>query len=303
MEEELALNEILSNPYEPDWDNLSSATAEYPFLNASFYLLTDCATLVGVAASQKVTNPESLHNAILLGMTVKIAKLLSIVARDMSNNETYLSLTLARQILETSANLQWLMSGNDDKRYDMYIQDGLVAEKVMLSDIFKNIKSRGQEIHIEKRMKSSINEVGRAAGINDISTLPSREKIGLPKIEDRMKSLGDNAYFAYRSLSSEVHGTWTELFHFHLTRSGNAFEPNFDNPKSYAQIPSSLVGIVSSIMPNYLRITASDVSLRKLEPLFDALNDKQKRFVKLHEAYLEKSNKSDQNLDTKSNDS
>ncbi|WP_141698387.1 DUF5677 domain-containing protein [Streptomyces lushanensis] len=131
--------------------------------------------------------------------------------------------------------------GNGD-RFDQYVMNSLVAERELLADVQKNVERRDGEVWpIEERMKRSIAKTAKAAGIEDVSKLPGRARIGYPSTEARIKLLGPNAYLAYRMGSVEVHGEWNGLYRNHSPLEGLQFSPNVNGLHVRPQIPLTLV--------------------------------------------------------------
>jgi hypothetical protein len=285
-------DDIFPKPYNPDWEALKVATSESKFSEASFYLLSEAAQLVLVIASTKPHTPITNRNeAVLLGLVVKVAKLTKCILRDASEGEIEQQLSMMRELIESMANLRWLM--NDDgmgERYAMFIEAGLGAEKSMLATIDKNIEKRGGDaLHIEKRMVVSITDTLKAAGIDDVGTVRSGKQLakqGFPKIEKRIEELGETAYFAYRGSSASVHTTWSDLFKHHLNYDGKEFEPDLKPPRRRPQTLTSAVALICGVLPEYVDYMFDEPAKQHILPLLDDLGKRVARLTDAHEGYL-----------------
>jgi Family of unknown function (DUF5677) len=284
---ELPAGELL-DPYQPDWLVLEGATAEAPFLEAGFYLLRELSQLVAVIASLQPEPPLDRNRAILRGLLVRLTKLLRLTLRELMAKECFQQLNVQRSILETLGTLKYLIDDDGNgTRFDQYVMNSLIVERELLEDITDNIDKRdGAVLHIEERMRRSIKGTAQAAGITDVSALPGRKKIGWLSAERRVQLLGPNAYVAYRTGSTEVHGDWTDLFRNHLEYDGTAFRPRLNDlhirPHT-SLTPTVLIAdfiaayadtLIESDARQYLVVRLQDVSQRAV------------RVTELHEALL-----------------
>lgn len=295
-------DDLFPEIYLPDWDALQIATKEEPFTEAAFYLLRECAQTCTILAVTQSDIPLTRNKAIDMGLAVRLSKLGKAIVRDLSNQECFQQLSLSRQILETSANLVYLI--NDDgsgSRYDEYVMDSLVAERETLKVVQANVKERGGEIwHIEKRMRASIEKTASDAGIDNVEDLPGRKKIGFPSIEDRIQLLGATTYVGYRTGSAEVHGTWTDLIKYHLTYDGTSFAPNLENPNPRPHVATTTTSVLARVFQAFL----DSVDIKELddrfEPLFVDLIARNDKLVAVHEEWLEKQDKKAKDSEQKS---
>ena len=284
--------EYLPENYEPEWGKLASATTESPFMEASFNLAHQCGHLTIIITSLKPTKPLVRNEAILLGITVRLMKLMKILIRDLSNNECYQQLSISREMIESAGTLEYLLQDDGSgERFDKYVNNSLVAEREVLSDVKNNIARRGGDaLHIEARMTSSINSTAKAAGVDDVAQLPARRAIGFPSAEERVRELGDNAYLAYRTGSSEVHGDWADLFKYHLEYDGSTFMPYYEEPRARPQIIGGVTMIMCNAFGGYLEKYGDPEVEEAFKQILGEISDKVTRVSELHEQYLERKN-------------
>lgn len=186
---ELAHDDLLE-PYQPDWPVLEVSDSEEPFNEAGFYLLRELAQVVTLIASLHPSVPLDRNRAILRGQLMRLAKLLRLTVRELSQRETFQLLSVQRSILEAVGTLKYLVDDEDGSRFDQYVMNGLIAERELLLTIQKNVRMReGARLHIEARMERSIQATAEAAGITDVTSLAGRKKIGWPAAEVRVKLL------------------------------------------------------------------------------------------------------------------
>lgn len=85
----------------------------------------------------------------------------------------------------------------------------------------------GTELPIEGRLRRSIEDTARAAGI-DLDTIPSRRQIGWPIAQDRIEQAFEaTAYPSYRVGSDALHGSWFDLIRNHLNQVEGDSNRNF----------------------------------------------------------------------------
>ncbi len=283
------LKALLPKPYNPEWDILDSTTNKEDFNEAAFKLLKQCSQVCVAIAGIQIKESIGRNQAICTGLAIRLTKLARIVIRDFSGRETFQQLTIARQVFETASTLIYLLNDKgDNTRFDKFVQDSLVSEKVMLEDVERNIIARGgKALEIEKRLRKSIEKTAEAAGIQEISQLPARKNIGYPNIEERMKYLGNGVYGAYRSGSSEVHGNWTDLYKHHLIEVGrDAFLPNPDNPEVQPNVATTTTSVLARVFSAYLDWLGVSYVVELYDPVLTQIINKNDRLVEAHENYI-----------------
>jgi hypothetical protein len=282
----------LPRRYEPDWQSLSVAERESPFMQASFELLKEATHYTFIIASLEPVSPLKRNEAILRGHVVRLAKLMRLAVRELASRETFQQLSLTREVLDTIATFVYLAGDESGSRFDQYVKDSLVAERMMLTDIEANVEARsGERLPIEVRMRRSIEATAKAADVQDIDELPARRKIGFPNNEARVKLLGTAAYVAYRAGSGEVHGTWTDLYRNHLTlREDGNFAPNLSPFEVRPQAPLMIAELATSATgAHLLRLAGNSEIADAFTPLFSDLLGRIRRVDELHERLLSKS--------------
>jgi hypothetical protein len=160
-------------------------------MEAAFHLLRETTHWFIIVSGLKPQDPTRRNDAILQGLLVRQCKLLRLALRELHAEETFQQLSVLRAGIETLATLVYLIGddGNGD-RFDQYVMNSLVAERELLADVQKNVERRDGEVWpIEERMKRSIAKTAKAAGIEDVSKLPGRARIGYPSAEARIKLL------------------------------------------------------------------------------------------------------------------
>jgi hypothetical protein len=278
----------LPEAYQPDWAALNAASSEAPFLEAGFYLLRELAQFAAVIASLQPVNPLDRNRAIIRGLLMRVTKLLRLTLRELAAKESFQMLSVQRAILETLGTLKYLIDDDGSgSRFDQYITNSLVAERELLQEITQNVKRRdGTVLHIEERMRRSIQATAKAAGIADVAALPGRSKIGWPSAEARIKLLGPNAYVAYRMGSVEIHGDWTDLFRNHLEYDGETFSPK---PEEIHIRPHA--SLTPTVLTAEFIVAHADVLIEQPATSFVAqrlrdISDRAIRVTDLHEALL-----------------
>jgi hypothetical protein len=253
---------------------LRRATTESPYMEATFYLLREVTHWFSIVAALKPTAPLKRNDAILRGLLVRTCKLLRLTLRELNEREAFQQLSVSRDAIETLATLVYLI-GDDGKgvRFDQYVMNSLVAEREFLQDIQRNIRDRrGETWPIEERMKRSIAATEKAAGIDDVSKLPGRARIGYPSAEERIKLLGPSVYIGYLMGSVETHGDWNDVYRNHLSFGDGEFAPNFDSYDVRPQVPLGLVKLSTTVLLNNIEhLVLDEAMVRFLEPLLKDL--------------------------------
>lgn len=273
----------------PDWAALQSATNEYPFMDAAGELLKESGTIALLAAGVTPDEPHQRDAAIRCGLLVRLGKLVRQMLADTCDVGGEQQLGLSRQMFETAAALLYLADDEDGSRHQAFVEDSLVAERELLADI--NRRQAGHPSDpwpIEERMRGSIAHSAAVAGVQDVSGLPSRAKIGWPSVQQLAELLGPTAYSAYRMGSSQIHPNWHDIFRNHLHEVDGGFAPSFDvgSPRPQPLLAGALLTVLAT--DAYLkRRPAAEVSLFEARP--DDLKDRLERVDGLHEQFIQRS--------------
>lgn len=219
------------NAYELELESMTGATSEEPFLRASFEFLKEAAGLLTLSTSVSPDPRPSRdrNGAVLVGHMVRMTKLMrSQVRAIVDDHGGDQQMQLTRQFLDSASALAYFLDDIDDSsRIDAYVNDSLISEKEFLKNVNEQIVERGgQELPIETRIKSSIEQTFTSAGV-DPAELPARKSNGWPNAQERLKLLGPTAYSAYRAGSGSIHGSWHDLERSHLEVVDGSFKPDF----------------------------------------------------------------------------
>lgn len=282
-------DDLLPIKFEVAEAELQNIDNESEFLHISFELLKELSHWLVILTGVVTDEPLGLNAAIVRGHTVRLMKITRTMVREMIQDEPDQQLALVRELLETVATLAYLLDDTDGSRCQAYIQDSLVAERETMKEVTANISNRGEAIAIEQRMLRSIERTAAAAGIADVGKLPGRKTIGWPSVEDRIKLLGPTAYVAYRSASSEVHGTWSNLYRNHLTTVEGGFTANLKSTRIRPQPPLAAVAVLCRV---YLDTLDRHVPVEYIDffaaPLRD-LSERAEMVDRAHETWLQNS--------------
>lgn len=273
----------------PDWAALSSATNEQPFMHAAVELLKESGTIALVAAGVIPDEPHQRDAAIRCGLLVRLGKLVRLMLADTCDIGGGQQLGLSRQMFETAAALLYLADDKDGSRHQAFVEDSLVAERELLADINRRQAGHpGDQWPIEERMRRSIAHSAAVSGVQDVSALPGRAKIGWPSVQQLAEPLGPTAYGAYRMGSSQIHPNWHDIFRNHLQEVDGGFVPGFDvgSPRPQPLLTGTLLTVLAT--EAYLKLRpAAEVSFFEAQP--DDLKDRLERVDSLHEQFIQRS--------------
>ncbi|MDG9674674.1 DUF5677 domain-containing protein [Micromonospora sp. DH14] len=230
----------LGDVFEPPWAELQDAMDENPFIYAGVELLKSAVMLSRGLAYAPREGPLPVNAAIRCGLMVRAGKLCLDLLADVCNGQGRQQIGLLRQLTETLANVAYL-SRDDEQgtRHRAYLYDSLISEREFLKVIERRRASGDDtELPIEGRLRRSIEDTARAAGI-DLDAIPGRRQIGWPSAQDRIEqAFGATAYPSYRVGSDALHGGWFDLIRNHLNQVDGGFEPEF---RPISQRPQALL--------------------------------------------------------------
>jgi hypothetical protein len=173
------------------------------------------------------------NQAICSGLMIRISKFMLVVAQlSATRNRADVVFALNRSIMESTINLEFLVTKNDDKFFDQFVKFSLGPERELYDAIQDNIEARGGEMWpIEKRMLESINGLCRASGVK-IEEVSQKYGDWGGGVKERLKALNkERQYVGMQRLPSHaVHGSWVDLYKHHLTYDPQAsvFGPDND---------------------------------------------------------------------------
>lgn len=287
-EEPVAIDELWPKPHVPDWDKLEHPQSEDVFGETSFELLKEAGIIAHLASGLLPQSTHTRNEAILCALMLKSSKMGKAVVAMTSHLGGDRQLALLRELIETLATFHYLLEDDGSgERFTQYIHDSLVSEREFLKTITSNIKRRKAALEVERRMTRSIERTAKAAGIDDVSVLPARSKIGWPSAEELLKSLGDNLYPAYRSGSSVLHTKWHDLLRHHLIQQEDGtFELRFDDTHPRPQ-PLYAAGLLLVLMTRAYLAKVRPEALTEFTTHLDDVEVRLLRVFELHGSWLD----------------
>jgi len=281
------LETMWPDAYKPNWNTLQTTTSESDFGEASFELLKEVGIFAVLVASLIPTTKYTRNEAILCALILKTSKLGKAIIAMTAHLGPDRQLALLRELMECLGTLKYLLEDTNGSRFDQFVMDSLVAEREFLKAIKANIATRGDTLAIEESMERSIINTAKAAGIDNVSTLPAKKDIGWPTAELLLKGLGDNLYPSYRVGSSVIHTKWTDLLQHHLLRQDDgSFELNFDNVSPRPQPLYAAALLMLNVMRSYLEKVRPD-ALSVFTNKFSNVDNRIHRVVDLHSTFLD----------------
>ena len=194
--------------------------------------------------------PEKIQYGILIGMINRCRKLIHsnmILSCEGMNGEA--TSIIDRCIFETSVKIQWLCRDSDSDKFERYLAEGLKSDIVAKNDIMANIRNKGFQSNIEKRMLGSIEKRIAQSGMTEEKIVATKKlqdlstmihEIGLPR----------TVYvFGQKMGSHNVHGNWSALLWFYVKCSReNEYSPKFTSaPTSQDQFVGIIFDVLSAL--------------------------------------------------------
>jgi len=214
---------------EVDSDRLLASQSEDDFMSLAVELLKEVAQITAILACtyshDGQLNPKNLNRneAILSGLLIRLMKLQIGILDNVCQRRSEIVAILYRCLSETVVNLIYLIKSNSNVLYDEYVDYSLREEKKMFKLIDNNIKSRGLELSIERRMRNSILGAFEKSGLDMEKIDEKNSKPWGKSIYNRVETIGMAE--AYRGLfggpSHSIHGNWQDLLRFHLIKGHN----------------------------------------------------------------------------------
>ena len=231
------------------------------------------------------------NEAILGGLMVRINKLQIALLDQICQKRMEIAHILFRCLSESIINLMYLLKRQNDTLFDEFIEYSLREEKRLLNYINENIRSRGYELPIEKRMKESIKRAFDISGFSSKQVDETKWKPWGEKIYERAKNIGmEKEYLPIFGLPSHsVHGNWQDLITYHLHYKDGKFlaDTNWGHPRPHILFVAALFS--AEINKLYLDELIPDcLDKHKIIDLLNDLIERVRIAVALHEQYLQR---------------
>lgn len=191
------------------------------------------------------TNGYIKRRAVVVGHMVRLTKLFDGLYLHIANRQLELAGVMLSLIFETEIRLNYLITKASPKSYRSYILASYRAERENLMDLDAKAKTR-RLVPIEIRMRTSILKHLRRDGISRKQLLRNRIwDIDGKNVRELMRDLGRHEFYSYSFGSSSrwIHGSWQELYHYHLQKVGSRFVPRleFGDPDTRSAAPPTII--------------------------------------------------------------
>jgi len=303
MEQNSPVHDHLSKPTEVNEDVLRTCAEKGTFSPIAFELYKETGVVLAVCSHSYLGEEPgkgalNRNQAVCAGLLVRISKFMIAVMQLVSTADRgEVVMALHRSILESAANLRFLLLKNEDKLYDEFIRFSLGPERELYDLIQDNIKMRGERVlPIEERMLKSIDRVCRLAGLKIEEVDPKFRNWG-GGLRERLRALGEESLYVsiQRIPSHAVHGTWVDLVLHHLQETEGGFAPDPSwSPVDPRLLCPPCIRVLDAAR-TYLKTYFGD--LPELKPLYHRIDDLQERIKKLdagHEQWFSEQRKAKQ---------
>ncbi len=238
-----------------------------------------CSTLVPT-----VVEMEPKHFAVLVGLMVRLYKLFDTFLLLICDHRMEVSMIVARSACDTAIDLLYFCQARSTARLDEFITTSLAQKKKAFEGLIKDEEDGVGDTVIRERMKSSIMDDFRDAGLS-LSDVESSQWRREHNARERARDCGIEVLYEhiYKNLSSVTHGSWSELIKYHLERDGESWTPNLNFAMPRPQLMSGFPLLVAKAAIAYSdSVASSTVMSDRLRTIIDWLN----QMSDAHEAFL-----------------
>jgi hypothetical protein len=207
------VRELLGERYEIDDIDRTSDNA---LSQAAFELYKETVSVVVVTSHVYQADPKGeglqRNQAISVGLLVRIAKfMIAVIELSANSNRGDVVLALNRSIFESSTNIWYLVTKNDDQLYSQFVASSLGPERELFDTIQHAVKKRGSMLPIEMRMLRSIERTCQGSGLK-IEDVGTKHGNWGGSFRERLKfiNLEASCVAIQRLASHAVHGSWVD---------------------------------------------------------------------------------------------
>lgn len=193
----------------------------------------------------KLDSPLSLRAAIHVGLLLRLREVagsIEILSRHPSSSTPINA--LARLVMETSVDIEYLCKHGDDDAYRRFALSGLKVELALAEDVQAQVASRdGSAGPIEARLIDAAMERVHADGFSTDDVVGAPKQWG-PDFASKLRAIGSDAprHYLYfqRYPSSYIHGTWISLRNTYIgyQDGGYAIYGDWQAHKSASLLPA-----------------------------------------------------------------
>lgn len=296
--ESLGLGDIDYESRVVDEQLLAAANDEEPFARESFEVLKELLQSVTVVACLQWLDddfkPRSLtrNEAILAGLMVRCMKLHHGLLQSCSPQRAELLNFFERGVTETAVNLRYLLEHGTDQLFEAFVRHSLRLDKELYERILAGVEGRGDSelLPIEKRMLDGIKRSFEAAGI-ELDSIDANDRSPWSKggVYGRFKALGIPELYnpTFGVQSHYVHGSWHDLYAYHLTVDEGRFQPALEWGVIRPQPLLGAVDVLADASTRYLlHVAPLSQDRETVENRIGFCAEKARLIIRLHEQYL-----------------
>ena len=291
----LSFEEMIPDPYHPDWERLSTIDNEGAFTSNALELLKESSIYLSLVANSVAVTPSSeqvgwtRNEAIVNGLLIRSTRLLSGYFSEITSQHMDVALLIQRSIVESLVNAQFLLKKNSSLVFDAYVEYSLRHEKQILLKIEEAVVSRGYRIPIENRMMESIERAFDISGVSVDSVDETGTRPWAGSIYKRFESIGlKGLYFvAFGGMSHQVHGNWQDLVFNDLEKRNGRFLPSGNRLSPRPQPIEGLAIVVQRTIATFMSgETKNSHQSAQVLIRVGELEAATRRSMELHERYL-----------------
>jgi hypothetical protein len=271
---------------------IAAYTREWDFMILASELLREVASYVCVAACTMGSSPTwTRDQAAVGGNMVRLSKLLSAHLDQIVQRRYETSTILSRLAFETIVNARYLIANFSPELVDSFVRHSLRHERRLRDKVQANIQECGGEVlHIEQRILKSIERAARLSGVTlDSVDLKDRAPWGGKDLRQKAEAVGfGEAYLAvFGGMSHNVHGSWHDLYQFHLESDENGgFTPNLEWGHPRPQPLFALGHLALYAVRDFLTFIGGETAMDQLREQLRDLGARIDSVNQTHEAYL-----------------
>jgi hypothetical protein len=275
-----------------DPKTIAAFAQEWDFVVLASELLREVTSYVTVAACTLGAAPAwSRDQAAVGGNMVRLTKLLAAYLDQTVQKRFETSTILSRLTFETIVTARYLIANFSPELVDSFVRHSLRHERRLRDRIQANIQGRGGDVlQIEQRMLKSIDRAARLAGIAlDSIDLKDRAPWGGKDLRQKADAVGFGAAYlaVFSGMSHNVHGSWHDLYQFHLEADENGgFTPSLDWNRPRPQPVFALGHLALYAVADFLTFIGGEAAVDQLRAQLRDLSARIQSVDHAHETYL-----------------
>ena len=252
-------------------------------------LAKEIGMISGVIVCMRETENDVLdkRKAIIYGLGIQLNKIYAALLDSYCQKRREITMIFCRCFLDIYIEIINFSNFNEEESYLNFMKNSLKSDYKLYEEIEENIRNRGSEIEIEKRMKQSILNCFSSSNLTfkEVKSYKPKSILDKFKINNR-----EHFYQSmYRMCSHSIHPNWTNILFNNLEKIDNeGFVISTEYKEPDIRILAPIIMCLCDALLAFQKILFSEDVIRICEKRINDIWEHAILLNKYHEQYIQK---------------